>query len=502
MILYKPLSELKREIEIFTSKYLPDDVDIYSRGKIIHDTIWKTNFFHSHEVAIINTPIIQRLRYINQMGFVSHVYPTARHSRFEHSLGVTILSNRFCDIINSKKDIKLSQDDIISIRLSALLHDVGHCLFSHSSELVYGDYLKRCIEQEFSNCDVNPSPHEFFSYLIVTSKTFQSYFANLCRIYSLNLDLREIALRIVGGTDSELNRFKTSIINGPFDADKLDYFHRDSQFSGIPVQLDLDRLLYEVDISDFGDDSNTQVKDLTIGIGGISSIEQIIFNKMILYTTIYNHHKVQSIDCMFKGIFEYILTNNIKININGKKKHIRSATDFLYLVDHDLFSLHTASKDVALKQMLDNILHRRLLKRALIISRTTVTNDCLEHFVSTPANRKEKVNELRELAKIIHTESKANCHESEIWIDIPKPPTFKDATMIQIRTCKGHDSKQYKTIDKFYPYKQFEELYKIHKLNFHVFAPEKCISTVIDASKKIFKERFNMEFNEMATRYV
>lgn len=494
--------DLKAEINTFCTYYLPSEIEYYKAGKIIHDTTWKTNFFEPYEISLINTPLFQRLRYINQMGFVNYVYPSARHSRFEHSLGVTILAGRMCDYSQKRNESLLSNNDIISIRISALLHDVGHCLFSHTSELVYSKWLKNFIKEEFPDDNIDPAPHEFLTYLILRSDAFRDFFSKLSLTYSLDLDLNDIALRIVGGVTDESDRFKTSFIHGPFDADKLDYFHRDSQFSGIPVQLDLDRLFYEIDITDISimdPDITKCVNDLTVGISGVNCIEQIIFNKMLLYSTIYNHHKVQAIDCMFKGVFEYIIENGIKVNINGNNKEINSPIDFLYLVDHNLFSFANDSTDPRLKAMIKNIQNRRLLKRVLIISQSTVKDkETLSPLLSTEHNRVGRNVELREIAKKIHADSQATCHPSEIWIDIPKVPSFTETSTVNIRTTKNKVVPVLKPISKFYPYNQFKELYQMHKLNAHVYAPDYCLKEVASSAAKILKEELGIEFHEKA----
>ncbi len=553
------LTDLKKGINDFCTQFLPPikDISVHKNGKIIHDTTWKTNFFAPYEVSIINTALFQRLRNINQMGFVDYVYPSARHSRFEHSLGVTVLASKMVDAVRRDMNVKnlIDDKDQISIRLSALLHDIGHCLFSHTSELIYGSALEEAIKEEFRGKEVDPSPHEFLSYLIVISDAFSNFFNKIKHIYSLNnLDLREIANRIVGLVGKEEDRFKTYFINGPFDADKLDYFHRDSQFSGIPIQLDIERLFYEIAISDtsvMDDEVTESVNDLTIGISGVGCIEQIIFNKMLLYSTIYNHHKVQAIDCMFKGVFEYIIEKNIEIKINGVKKTINTPVDFLYLVDFDLFSMTNDVNDEELKRLIENIKNRKLLKRALIINHGSIKKEEIQpigkddisalkslleesnspdfiekvkqkiqelddrpskakagglkglmSLLSTKANRTDKNAYLRTLAQKILKDAKVNCLLSEVWIDIPKSPSFKETSAINIRTSKDRDCKDYKHIDDFYPYNPYKELYVTHKLNAHIFAPEPHLEKIANSAKKIFKEELDIEFNERAFIHV
>src|ERR1700676_2651375 len=77
--------------------------------KDIHDPIWGTNGFSSRELALIDTPIMQRLRRIHQTGLAYEVYPSARHSRFERSLGVTIVATKVFDAVVRRHAGKLRE---------------------------------------------------------------------------------------------------------------------------------------------------------------------------------------------------------------------------------------------------------------------------------------------------------------------------------------------------------------------------------------------------------
>jgi HD superfamily phosphohydrolase len=123
------------------------------RSKVIHDNLWGTVRFTWRELALIDSPIIQRLRDIHQTGLAFNVYPSARHTRFEHSLGAVTIASRVFDALlhrqrNEVRDVvkvlwrDTDQDLSIlrlkqELRLAALLHDTGHSLYSHTSELVY-----------------------------------------------------------------------------------------------------------------------------------------------------------------------------------------------------------------------------------------------------------------------------------------------------------------------------------------------------------------------------
>ena len=499
------LDSLKKEINEFCSTLLPSNVEKHSRGKILHDTTWGTNYFEPHEIELINTPLFQRLRYLNQMGFVCYVYPSARHSRFEHSLGVAILVERMFNCVhrtNGKLGDHnlLDSSDLITLRIAAILHDVGHCLFSHTSEMVYGTLLDKFIEEEL--IDKKPSHHEFLSYLILQSNSFAEYFNNLKRIYNLKTDIKEVASIIIGNATSEDKRYLTSFINGPFDADKIDYYHRDSQFSGIPIQLDLDRLFYEISISDLTNiyNNGVTIRDLTVGVSGVACIEQIIFNKMLLYSTIYNHQKVKSMDCMFNGLFEYMTRHKIHLKINNKDLDFSKPTDFLYITEYNFFSLLSSHSDPTIKRLIDNIINRKLLKRALVINHSTIKEPGLiAKMLSTGANRKAANDYLRDLAVLIHHDANATCDPCEIWINVPKPPPLKEATSTFVRS--NRKSNEYYPLSDFYPYKEFNELYRLHKLNIHVFAPESCIKEISISARKILENELGLILKDNANLY-
>ena len=97
------------------------------------------------EFELINTRPFERLKNIKQLGFVFNIYPGATHSRFEHSLGTLhttwMMLKRFLKNYTqqpkwkSKRLLKFFSEDIVkSLRLAALVHDLGHGPFSHALE--------------------------------------------------------------------------------------------------------------------------------------------------------------------------------------------------------------------------------------------------------------------------------------------------------------------------------------------------------------------------------
>ena len=104
-------------------------------GAAIRDPVWGYIHVPSPLLALIDTEDFQRLRNISQLGFVHLVYPGARHSRFEHSLGVYHLAKQFlARLVRSDPPLELSEEDVRVFLAAALLHDIGHYPFSHTLE--------------------------------------------------------------------------------------------------------------------------------------------------------------------------------------------------------------------------------------------------------------------------------------------------------------------------------------------------------------------------------
>ncbi|PKM80490.1 MAG: hypothetical protein CVU89_13130 [Firmicutes bacterium HGW-Firmicutes-14] len=282
------MSSLKDTVEAYVKSRLENYTPSLVRApKVIHDTILGSNLFYPHEIAVLDIPLLQRLRRINQVDVVPLVFPSGNHNRFEHTLGVAVISEKLIKAlfarIDNLEEIGLERFNntdlafhycLYHIRMAAIMHDCGHGPFSHMSEQVYR-HFEDLKEEKKTNPKLNgASPHEILSYMIVTSVSFKNFFEKQIKPhYGVDLDLEIVGEIIVGYTGRLREAYIVEIINGGFDADKLDYIQRDSHFTGIKMVLDMPRLFYTIETLDI--DGKLR---LSVDLSGIATLEQIVFN--------------------------------------------------------------------------------------------------------------------------------------------------------------------------------------------------------------------------------
>jgi uncharacterized protein len=222
--------------------------------KFIRDSVHGDLHLEEFEIDLIDTPQIQRLRRIKQLGFTYLVYPGANHTRFEHSIGTMYLASRLAD--------NLALDDYQKsiLRVCAILHDSGHGPFSHVSE------------------GVMDSSHEE-----LTSKLIKE--SQLSDLLSEKFDLNEI-IDIISGKNS-----LGQIISGELDVDRMDYLLRDSHYTGVAYGvIDVERLIYNMILEE----------NLILKRKGLQAAEFMLLARYSMYPSVYQHHTTRIINSMFR----------------------------------------------------------------------------------------------------------------------------------------------------------------------------------------------------------
>lgn len=313
---------------------------------LVHGYVELTNF----ELSIIDTAPFQRLKDIRQLT-CQQVYPDARHTRFEHSLGVLHLTKLAIDYINKNKFVAepadlnncpkfiFNKSVSFNMKLAALLHDVGHCPFSHMGETqlnpleikeeLYEQICERSdFGKEFKETIESRAPdaigalHEQISCIMI----LVHYYDVLSQVNTdvrnsdkLKIDIEFIFRCILGikydvSTKAKYEKYRISniaieLINSKiFDMDKLDYIIRDSFYTGIGTpKIDIIQLFKNMYIS--------SRYNLTFTSKAVPVLQNIIETRDNLYMYVYNHHTVVYSDFIYDYIFR-----RMRLNAERKKK--------------------------------------------------------------------------------------------------------------------------------------------------------------------------------------
>jgi HD superfamily phosphohydrolase len=483
---------LEDRVAEFVDRYLGVYRPPKVRGrKAIHDTVWGTNLFHEHEIAVLNTPLLQRLRRIFQTGLAFLTYPSATHTRFEHTLGVTVMASRFVEKVNEKYpatrpliDPDHQKGDLAAIRMAALMHDSGHGFFSHISEEVYqwDHSLQHYLKQDrFAHCKAS----EILAYLIVKSQPFQRWFEDHVRDpYAVRIDPNFVADLIIGVPPLGNRRkgFLAKIINGAFDADKLDYIARHSHFTGLKLTVDMERLFYTVSTHDDDSDQGPQLV-----VESPTPLEQLLFSKMMLFSTVYHHQKVKACDAMLHGMVEYAQFSGQGFRGNP----LRDPVDFMSLTDHDILSDIDRGSTPA-DRLASSISRRNLFKRALVISSDTVDNYDANFYRLTRIGESPK--HITNLRMEIHTAIAApTCSFHEIWASFPLIPSLREATQALVAVPGGKPV----PLHQYFPVDGWLTAYAVRQWKGHVFSPPGMEAATHEAAKRILGQgEWRLDLND------
>ncbi|TRZ89319.1 MAG: HD domain-containing protein [Methanosarcinales archaeon] len=309
--------------------------------KFIRDPIHDHIELDELALSLIDTPVIQRLRRIRQLGFSNLVYPGANHTRFEHSLGVYHLTRM---LINQVEEHR--QKELLA---AALLHDVGHGPFSHATEHLIQRYTKR--------------KHDDVEAILRKGSV-----SDVLRDNSISISA--VASHIRGETSIG------QIINSEIDVDKMDYLVRDAYYTGVAFGLvDHIRLIHEISFKE---------NKLVLNTGGLQAAESLLVSRFLMHPTVYFHHVSRIAESMCTHAAEFMIENE------GLSPALLQRMD-----DAEMMMKMKSSKGYA-ADIAGRLDERRLFKRALYVGFESLDSDALKFRKSM----KRVENEIAETAGI------------------------------------------------------------------------------------------------------
>ncbi len=336
--------DLFKSVNCFSSHFLKgyndqiESLGFYARPKDIFDYIWGTVELSAVEICLLDSPLIQRLRNIKQLGFAHYVYCNADYSRFAHTIGVVEISGRMANVVtrNLKQPILNNQTFYMRevIRLAAIFHDCGHMFYSHVSEKFFTDnpnckynqMITKALSYFNEQISTRAAFHEMLSVMIVNSDEVYRLFSLIAKHmeHSRIRENEETDLLIdyisglIVGTAVDKNILPYSmIIKGAIDADRMDYLSRDSSTTKVPLAVDIGRLINKVTVVKINDYQPSRVwndhttedypyQSMAIQYSARRLIGQLSMARSIFYQSIYFHHKKLTAEAMFRKACEYI----------------------------------------------------------------------------------------------------------------------------------------------------------------------------------------------------
>lgn len=325
-------------------------------------------------LPLIDHPAFQRLRRVQQLGTAHLVYPGAHHKRFEHSLGAYYLAGLMA------QGLELPEEDALTLRAAALLHDVGHGPFSHAFEELQKEQGRR---------------HEETT-------------VDLVRWGPLADLLRRGGVDPVAVSDAVLGKGRlAAIVSGALDADRMDYLMRDAHYTGVRASIDADRLRRTARLD--------EEHGVVIRESGVLAAEGLLTTRFLLYPAVYFHHAVRASETML---------------LQAIRLHIQDGHSTLAELDREtddglLWRIRQGGGPAGdLVQRLDE---RRLHKRAYEGGPDRFGEAAVQALAEDPRHRLQVAAEIAAAADV---------PESDVIVDVPHPPKFRE-TRLMVRRRDG-----------------------------------------------------------------
>jgi HD superfamily phosphohydrolase len=305
---------------------------------------------------LIETPQFQRLRRIRQLGFSYLTYYGAEGTRFVHSIGTFQVARQILNELSSKYKNTIEKHRT-AILVAALLHDIGHGPFSHSSEPAF----------QFR--------HEEWTLKNILGDT---EIRQLLTAYKKGLD-KEVASILQEKTKPS---WTCQIVSGQLDCDRADYLIRDSHQTGTKYGVfQLDRVIKSLELAEYKNETQ-----LVVGEKGLQAVEDYLFARYSMYLQVYHHKKTLSADALFTSLFSRVrdlLQTNKKVEISKSLSRWLQTSDKSLITLQDFWEVDDAcilehlknwasnAKDEILADLSQRLLNRNLFKAKKVNSFTT-----------------------------------------------------------------------------------------------------------------------------------
>ncbi len=336
-------------------------------GKIIYDPLYGFIYLTSLEWEIIHSPFYQRLRWIKQLGFSFYVFPGAEHSRFGHSIGAMYNAHSILQSIGmavSDKELfdssPKSEKAMFhqSLRLAALLHDLGTFPFSHTTEMSYikfGDTAQLKKGRDLAD------DHENLGSFIIKNTDYEGGITHILKKYGVD---PQVISDWVKGVGKSL--IGNQILHSEVDCDRMDYLLRDAHYTGLNYgTYDRSYLLHHFETSSIGDQ-----QILSINKNAIHCVEDFLMSRFSWYSQVIRSTRGAKYDAIAEQVTSYLLENNLILKyskllemIADNSEEFFKFNDFYFMSNlHRHYVDGVFDRDPAMKDMASCLIFERPCK--------------------------------------------------------------------------------------------------------------------------------------------
>ncbi len=356
---------------------------------ILRDPVHGLVSFESDEerflADLIDTPEVQRLRRIRQLGVASYAFPGAEHTRFSHAVGTAhvmkLLIARLRQIHEELPlEQRLTSQHARDALAAALLHDVGHGPLSHL----------------FEHAIAGSATHESWTERVILDPSTGVH-ATLVQIGA------EMPARVAALIRGEHPLpYLARAVSGTLDVDRCDYLLRDAHNTGVRYGVyDLDWLFRSLRFAPALHGARGGAPVLAIdGAKGLPAIEAFILARLFMFQQVYLHKATRSAEWMIRTILarannrfaeQASAGGSTRGLIGGTRRNPLSLGEYLDLDDAVLASsmrLWEEDSDKALADLCSRVRTRRLFKTFELFG---------EH--ATPDGRERAAETARDIAR-------------------------------------------------------------------------------------------------------
>lgn len=361
----------------------------------VRDALYDRIPLSEPELALMATPEFLRLERIQQLGFVSKIWPGARHTRYEHSLGVLHLARLALAHLRLSEPW-ITDEDARTLAAAALLHDIGHYPFSHAIE------------------ELGPpvAPHEAVGRGIIEQGRVAEILATLWGVDPVRV---AAVVDPAGRTVPLVDRVLRGVLSGPLDVDKLDYLPRDARACYVPYGgVDTFRLIDAMRVEMVDDEPR-----IVVGAKGVSPLHSLINARQEMFDNVYWHHANRAcMSMLLRAVQEALIAGAV----SGPELTRHDDRSLLALLGKPEMPPATRSLTAALDE-------RRIYKRAVEFSnRAHELYGRIGNLYFDPAARRAV--EIA-LSRALAEKTGEPVPAEAILIDIPKPETWRTGVWVR-----------------------------------------------------------------------